>query len=231
MRRKGFTLVEVMTASALTTVVVGAVVLLYGFVAARTSAATARLALVSQASTLASEMQATIRDACSVEVVTQGSVSALKCVMPAAGEDTDADGQYDRYLPSKMSATGQERFTKGNRVWFFFGPEDGTFGKTGTVLCRAVTNDDAYPTAANLDQKWTFGYSKTPRFSLITGMSMSVDPVKKLVSLSFSGSSTIGDDDEGKGANEEESFEPGSDVRQKYDIVLSRTIFWRNWKA
>lgn len=229
MCRKGFTLVEVMMASALTTIVVGAIVLLYGFVASRTSAATARLALLSQATTLASEMQATIRDACSVEVVTQGSISALKCIMPANGVDSDGDGQFDRHLPSKMSATGQERYTKGKRVWFYFSAEDGTFGKAGTVLCRAVTNDDSYPIPANLDQKWTFTNSKTPRFSLIGGLTMSVDSVKKLVTLGFSGSSTIAAVD---GGTEGKSAASAlSDVRQKYMLVLTRTIYWRNWKA
>lgn len=221
MGRRGFTLVELMLAAVLTVVVVGTVTLLYGYTFSGISNAATTFATNDQAAHALDTISSTVAQSVSCATVNSGSQTALKCLTPAAGSDTNGDGYAEDFQPSTTSRRGVERYAPGNRVWFYFSDSTGAFGSAGTTLWRAQRPDDETPTALDADAYWTFYRgSARPRHGLISSLSFVVDATRKTVTITISSSSLL---------HTERLPASTTAPSQTVTTTLSRTVAWRNF--
>lgn len=222
-RRKGFSLVEVVLASALTVVVVGTLASVYSLATRQAARAVASINGTRQAQILATEIAKTVSNSVYCAVITSGGNTGLRCTMPQNGTDKDGDGYLDEYTPYIVSKRGIEKFGRGKRVWYYFSDSTGNFTNTGTVLWRAQRNDDLLPTTTDKDSAWAFYYgTSNSRWKLIESINFSVDANAKTTTFTIIGSQKTG----------AERTATNSDVtmRAGYRTTLSRTSFWRNWR-
>src|SRR5579871_3024411 len=108
-RRFAFTLIELMVSVVMIVVLTAATADLYLFSTKRVAAQAADSAVQMQISQLSREFNKMVSQAKYCQVVTQGSSTALVCVMPATGTDQDYDGVNDHFTPDG-SVGGKEVF-------------------------------------------------------------------------------------------------------------------------
>jgi hypothetical protein len=220
MVRRGTTIIEMLLVVGLTAMVLGTLALLYAFTFGRVAHATASFAATDQARRSLDQIAKTASQAISCSVVTSGSVSALKCMMPASGTDTDGDGYLDEYVPSSVSRRGVAKYTPGKRIWFYLSNSDGAFGSSGTILWRAQRSDDCNPASSDADKNWAYYYGSTQqRFGLITSLTPAVDTTAKTTTVTAYATSLIRSDSEA-------GAEAGS--RGTYGVSYTRTVLWRS---
>lgn len=222
-KRRGFTLVEVMMTSVLGALIVGATGGLMVFASKRAQHAYTENAVVTQVLQLSTEIENTISNAAGCTVQTNTFGSALKCVMPATSRDTDNDGLADAWDASSVSSAGAEKYGNGIRVWYYWSDNTGTFGATGTkpVFYRAYRTDDASPTAADIDKRFSRLYTASgSRWNLIDSLTFSESPTTKLFNYTITASKLISQDRNSGGTT-------GSDMR---DFRVSRSVMAQEWR-
>jgi len=216
MAKRGYTLVETVIAVGLLGIMVAALAVLFGFTAKRSLHTVARFAALRAGAIAARDIEATIANSVGCAKAANGGTDALVCTMPLNGSDTDGDGTDDAYTPLRISKRGYPRYGSGKRVWYFLGDINGQFGNGGSYLFRAVRNDAANPTIADIDATWSWDYAAgRPKRGPFTAMSLTVDATADTVQYGVTVSSTLRNDQ--TPANGEAS----------QTLVLSGTTHWR----
>jgi hypothetical protein len=221
MKKRGFTLVEVLLTCVVSVILIGATATVYTFTATRTAHALATVSTSSQMQELCQRIDETVAKAISVQVVTVGSIKGLKCTMPATGIDSDSDSYLDVYKPT--SATGGSlRWGKGKRVWFYMSNSTGNFGTAGAVLWRAERTDDAFPTTADADTSFAYKPGNTVvRYPLLESITWAADGTDKTVSYTLVATSLIRADRKASAAFTTEK-------ETSRTVTLKRTTNWTN---
>jgi hypothetical protein len=221
MPRRGTTLIEMLLVVLLTSMIMGTLATLYSYAMGRAAHSAARYTALEQANTLADAIETTVQQAVSCSIVTSGSFSGLKCIMPIQGVDRNGDGYIDRYSPTGVSRRGAEKFGYGKRVWFYTSNSTGAFTASGTVYWRAERSDDAVPTASDADKSFAYYFNTTtPRFSLVSSVAFSVDASTQLVTCTVNASSRINTERAATGS--------ANELTESATVVKS--IYWRNWR-
>lgn len=209
--------------SVLGALIVGATGGLMVFASKRAQHAYSENAVVTQVLQLSTELESTISNAAGCSVQTNSFGSALKCVMPANSRDSDNDGLLDTFDASSVSSAGAEKYGNGVRVWYYWSDNTGAFGVTGSkpVFYRAFRTDDASPTAADIDKRFSRLYNASgTRWSLIDTVTFSESPTTKLFNYTITASKLISQDRNAGGTS-------GSDIR---DFRVSRSVMAQEWR-
>lgn len=223
-RRRGFTLVELLLATSITAVVVGALGGMFVFVGSRAAQSMAQNGVLLQAQALSEELERTVVNAQGCRTVSAPGGIALKCVLPATGEDSDMDGLIDQAKPMWVTPTGQEGYGSGKRVWLYVAGSDGRLDLTasGTKrFWRAYRDDDNFPTAADIDASFSTYYdSGRAKWNLIDDVEFTVD-ADGLVTFKISASRL---------RRSESRIGAGDSAGEGSTLKLVRTVFCRNWR-
>lgn len=219
---RGFTMVEVVMASALTVVVVGAMAYMFHFAARTAANVSASANTTFQAQLLANELTRVIRNSVSCSTVTSGSNTGLRCTMPFNGTDFDGDGYNDSYTPIGVSKRGIEKYGTGKRVWFYMSDSTGLLANTGALVWRAQRNDNSTPVAGDRDTAFPYDRGTTnSRWNTIESVTFSVDSANRTTTFTIVSSQlsrarrTASSADVNSGAG--------------FRTTLTRTVFWGNW--
>ncbi len=221
----GMTLIELVLATALSALIIGAVASLYAFVVIRSGGSGAHSALLLQSRRVLQDITDTVRNSVNCQVVTAGGNTGLKCILPVRAVDLDGDGVADRYDPNIVTGFGIPRYgTTGARVWFYRASASGNFTSPGNILYRAVRFDDALPTGTDVDKKWTYYYSTGPsQTNLIDTLTFTVDSTQRLTTITLTASVLTREERSAQG-------EPVSSAYDRYTLTLTEKAFWRHWK-
>jgi hypothetical protein len=217
-------MVEVMLTTAMISVVVGSMAMVYSYTVARTSHAVAATAVSDEIQKLSDELDAVISQASSASVVTFGGNTGLRCTMPATQVDTNGDGNVDAYQPATMTG-GSPTWGKGKRIWFYTADSTGDFTRPGPIVWRAERNDDLLPTAANADRAFAYygSSSVTPRFGLIDQLSWVSNATDKSVTYTIRASSLTR-------AQRASASAYSSEKNVSETLTLTKNVFLRNWR-
>jgi len=222
-KRRAFTLAEVLITSVLASLIVAATGGLMVFASKRAQHAYSENAVTTQVLQLSAEMEATISKAVVCTASTNTNGSSLKCIMPATSRDEDRDSYADNYDALKISSAGTEKYGHGVRVWYYWSDGTGAYTATGTrpAFFRAYRNDDSTPGSGDIDPRFSRLYSSSgTRWSLIDGVTFSISPATGLVNYTITASKVISQERSAAGAS-------GTDVR---DFRLSRSVMCQEWR-
>lgn len=223
-KRSGMTLVELVLATALSALIIGAAASLYTFVVVRTGNSGAHSALILQTRRVLQDITDVVKNSVSCQVVTSGGNTGLKCTLPVRAVDLDGDGVVDRYDPNIVTGFGIPRYGTAARVWFYKAAPSGNFTSPGSILFKATRYDDALPTGADVDRNWTFYYSTGPsQTALIDTLTFAVDPVQRITTITLTASVLTREERSAYG-------EPVSSAYDRYTITLTQKAFWRHWR-
>jgi prepilin-type N-terminal cleavage/methylation domain-containing protein len=226
MVKRGFSLVELLFVVAVSTLVMGVTVSLYGYSMTRLAQGAARFSTENQACMLLDEIDMVVQDSVAVAVIGTANGPALRCTLAqTSAKVAEADGSGSDAARSKTAepiSTTKRGFAKhgiGKRVWFYRAGSTGTFGSVGTYVWRAERNDDSNPTPADLTNNWSGYYGTTQqRFPLVTGMTFTVDLTNCIVNATVTSRSLWRD---------ERTGDTGDRASQTF--TESRSIGWRHW--
>lgn len=218
MRRNGFTLVEMMFATMLTGILVGALVTLFVFVSSRAQYALAENAAMMQANSLAQQLEQHIDVATNCTVGSNVNGGTLKCDLPSASVDRDGDGKPDAYGISGVTNTGSPRTGRGQRVTYYWGNTSGAqVAATGVNrwFWRAWRTDDSIPGNADRDVQFgTYYGGGSSAWNLIESVSFAQDTTARTVTFTIVAS---------KLAAAERKAETGQ-INRAYRFTLTRTV-------
>lgn len=222
LHKRGTTIIEVLIGTVMVVALVLGTASLFGFVAQRVSADTAQSAVCTQANALADELTKFISQAKTCDLPVSGSITALRCQMPANGVDTDQDGLADSFSPTSYDyTTDTETFATGKYVWFYMSDTTGTWGSTGTTFWRASPPTSANPTSSDFNTNWAKYYGGNARWNFIDSVSFSIDVPNEKVTFTISASSL-------NRAERSASAEAGTSNNAK--VSITRTVFWRSYR-
>ncbi len=222
MRKRGFTLVEMVLVTALTAMIVGALCSLYAFSTNRAAHAYANYGSLMQARDLMDEIESVVQWSQTVSLVSSGSTTGIRCTMPVNGTDKDGDGYADTYTLTTVNRRGLPKWGTGNRIWFYRSDSTGDFTHSGSVPWRAQRSDGSMPTTSDVDSKFAYYYtSGQSRYSLINGLSFVVDSTAHTVDVTVTTNDLV---------RREASSAAASDANLSYSLTFTRKIYWRNWR-
>lgn len=220
-RKRGFTIAELLIVSSLTAVVVGTLGAVVSAVMTRTSYSITNTGNVLEQHLLFEEIGKTIEQACQVELVTQSGHTALVCTMPKTGVDTTGDKIPDKFEPDAVSRRQIGKYERGIRIWYYRSDATGEFGKSGTVLWRAIMSNSNKPGPSDGDRSWAYYYEGKPRWALVESIGFTLDPDSKSVKLTCSVSTLA--------RNQKRQISAFANQRDIYVLRMDRTFYARNW--
>lgn len=201
MRRRGFSLLEVTVSLSLSGLVIGGAVALYTF-SMRRAAQDAQVARIqTQTQQLSLLIGRDVRQAISCDVITLPSTigvmsdgTALRCAMPENFVTTDSDALGDTYMPTKVTARGEEVPVPGSWVWYCVKALTGS--DSTKRIQRAVTaspDPTALPTTlGGFDQTFARTPEGRDRWDLVGTLSMSCNSQSNSCSFSAWVNSGVG---------------------------------------
>lgn len=221
-RQRGFTLVEMMVVLGVASIVLLGLGLLYTTTMSQLGDAAGEMAATDQASTAFADMEFSVRNAVVCDMVTLNGVTALRCRLPSVGVDLNGDGVPESYAPATLDKFGLEHYALGTRVWYYLSDATGAFGTAGTILWRANVATDANPATGDRDLAWTLVNGVSPRFTLVTGFTPTIDATNDLVTLDLATES----------ADYAVRQAAASDTAaHRRGIHLTAQAFWRHWRT
>src|SRR5947209_836664 len=173
MYKRAFTLIEMLIAVSIFSMIFGIVAMLYVHASFRTANAMASNKMLSEMRDLDQYLENSIENANACASVSRGlpllSATSLKCTMPSTGNVTDAYGVYYNFKPTSASGSTLHWGT-GKTRWFFFADSAGNYANGGSYLWMAE-NAGANPVSTDLKNNWTYygGNTSTYRWDLIDG--------------------------------------------------------------
>jgi prepilin-type N-terminal cleavage/methylation domain-containing protein len=226
MAKRAFSLVELLFVVALTGIVMGVTVSLYGYTMTRLAAGTARFTTENQARSLVDEIEIVVRDSVTVTVVSSGGNTGLRCTLAGTSKRTTASagtGTESRNSktadPVSTTKRGYDKHTLGKRVWFYMAGPTGNFGTAGTYVWRAERNDDTVPTSADISPNWASFYGNSARrFPLIVSLNFAVDTTNFVATITAVSRQLWRDERTGTGAEKESQL-----------FTETRSVGWRHW--
>ncbi len=194
MKRRGFTLLEMVLALGLTSMVMVGGAQLWQLSVHRVKVERTRALLGIQANDLLESLRPDLENALYCETRTVSGVTSLLCCLPTLGQDINEDGSAEAFTPSGVLSEATLVHEIGSFVWLR--PASGPGDWTGTsVLSRLARTRDILPTniADALDP--AFGGTAVPRWTAVQSTSFTVDPLTRRVTVTLELSSRIGDPD------------------------------------
>lgn len=211
--KRGTTLIETIFTLSLASTILAAVATLASYVLIRTGDSVTQFNTINDSQEVLDAIALTATEAISCTNVTVGSITAIKCTMPANGSDLDGDGILETYLPNKVYKTLQETHTNGKRIWYFASPWPVSVGASGRYWYRAIKSSDSTPSLADIDSNWAM----SPKY--VAGvLTATHDSAKQSTSLSITTDPSIS--------------APSGYVGTKSipipSLTLGRTVRWHN---
>lgn len=222
-KRGGVTMVEVLIAATLTTVVFGAVATLY--VGTMTAGGRSMTQATTQArgASVLDQIENVVQQATLCTEVVTGPNEALRCILPSGGRDVNGDGLADVFSPATVCKRGGDRFTNGRRVWFYLSDASGEYGRDGTVLYRAERTDDSTPTTTDIVDVIVGGERSRVMVNGVEDFSLDVNTTLRMVSIEFSGR-MVKESESSVAANTLDDVPEEKGSR----FVAARKFTWRN---
>ncbi len=220
-KRSGFTLVEMVLASVITAIIMGALTAIYANMASTTARSLAKANVLLQTETLLEDMEVVASQASVIQVVAFGGRTAMKCTMPLNGADTNNDGVLDTFTPDSVSRRQIPKYNRGLRIWYYQADATGDPNVDGTVMWKATRPDDSNPTTSDVLSSWTSYYGGANRWPLIDTVTFSIEPDLKSVRMIVRGSSLT--------RAEQAAGAAAVADRDTVVISLQRKVMWRNW--
>jgi prepilin-type N-terminal cleavage/methylation domain-containing protein len=230
-RKKGFTLIEVLVAISIFSVIFGLCGMIYIHASWRVANAVAMNRMLYQVQYLDKYLENTIQNANTCTTVSYGSATLLKCTMPSTGTTTDDNEVYNAYTPTSASSNSVH-WGQGKRRWFYPSDSTGSYnsgllgilgGPTGNKLWMAERSDDSNPNSGGSDgiTKFTFqnGNTSNYRWYLIDTWTISVNSSNHSVTYTI-GASDLTRSDSTLGSS--------TDTAGSHTYAISRTVYWRN---
>ena len=221
-KRRAFTLIELMIAITIFSMIFGIVAMIYVHATVRTAQAMASNKLMSEMRDLDQYLENSIQNANSCANVSRGlpllSANALQLTMPSSGNVKDSWGVYYNYNP--ISASGPTlHWGTGMYRTFFFANSAGNYANSGNYLWMAEANTSGSPAGTNNITNWTYyaGNTSTYRWDLIDGFSWSIDAVHNSVTYTITGSDLV-----------PLGTTTATTSAQSRQISLTRTVYWRH---
>lgn len=180
-RTRGATLIEMLFAVVLTSIVIGSATVVYGQAMTKTGDGVAMTDLAIEAELIGTRMDDLISCAVSATVVTVNGQTALRLRMPALAQAPDSLGFQTQYNADYIHPRLGPTYLNGNYIWFFALPDNSNY-----AVARTTTTSN--PTLANVDWNYTFLDPATrlrPRYPLPGRFSFVVDPVQQTVSVTL----------------------------------------------
>lgn len=221
-RKRGTTIVEALLSIVMISVLFLGAASLFGFVSQQVTRDATETAVYTQAVTLSDEITKFVTQAKTCDLQVSGSVTALRCIMPSNGVDTDQDGLADTFSPSSYNtATSKEIFNTGKYVWFYMANSAGTWGSVGTSFWRASPPTSANPASGDLNSSWATYYGGSSRWNFIDSVTYVLDAAHQKLTFTISASSYN---------RAERSAAGASGASDNTKVTLTRTVFWRNYR-
>lgn len=226
MRKKqhGFTLIEMVLAVSLTSIVLVAGTRMFSFSLGETSKAQTKTALGLQATDLLNRIREEISTSmyCETRTVTGGT--ALLCAKPDQSNSLNGDAWPDEWLPSTVLSEGVPRFRPGRYSWLYQSDGSGNpNAASGTFVSRLASTRDLFTLTGNtLDTKFLDNPSQSGTqnpWSALQSIQFTPDPLTRSVTVTVVLSSRIGN------PQVVSTSATGSSVMR---ITETRTFFWRN---
>ena len=217
-RLRGSTLIELLIVVAVQFVILGAAASLYLFTVQQCGQATAAIGPLVQANAAMDAIALTVRESMNCTVQSAGSVTGLRCILPANAADGDGDGVNDLWMPTSFALDGKPKYAKGTRVWFYLGDATGAFGTVGTILWRATRADDNKPTTADADRAWSLYYAGAPRYALVDSISFTVSATSATTTVGLVASAS---------ARKPDASGATASAQDQQRVSLARTMSWR----
>jgi prepilin-type N-terminal cleavage/methylation domain-containing protein len=224
-RRRGFSLVELVIVTAMTSLLIGILGYVYVWVSGKSAQAYAQQAVISQASRITDDMEKTISNAVSCTAGTNLFGSTLSCTMPETGLDTNADGVDDKWAPKLITPRGLPKYgNSGKRVWYYFSDSTGNFFAVPSAaqryIFRAIRADAAMPSLANADNTFRNNPGGGFKWNLVSSVTFTPDIPKKLITVKV------------KCTNLAYGINRRADSTNSLsrEFELERTIFTQNWR-
>ncbi len=226
MKRKvhAFTLIELLYAAVLSSLLVGSTTSLLYFVSRRIGVDAANAATTTQANDVVEDISRGIGQATAcyaypaANYATTGH-AVLDCVQPSLGTDRVGEGILESVAPTAIENDGTETFSSGNHIYFYFSDQSGTlFGANGfidgSLFWRAV-GPISNP-IADSDWSLTNGSSRWP---LIENFTVINSPLARSTTISITASSL---------ARRFATAGPAERPQELSRITIVRTILWRS---
>ncbi|MEQ1932717.1 MAG: prepilin-type N-terminal cleavage/methylation domain-containing protein [Fimbriimonadaceae bacterium] len=224
-RRRGFSLVELMIVTAMTSLLIGILGYIYVWVSGKSAQTYAQQAVIAQSSKLSDEIENTVANAVSCTVTANLFGSSMRCIMPENAADTNGDGVDDKWGPKMVTPRGQAKYgANGKRVWFYFSDSTGNYGATPGAATkyfyRAVRADASNPTLANADNTFRNNPGGGFKWNLVSAVTFTTDAPNKLITMKI------------KAANVAYAIDrrASSVSSQSREYELDRTVFMQHWR-
>ncbi|MEQ1822839.1 MAG: prepilin-type N-terminal cleavage/methylation domain-containing protein [Fimbriimonadaceae bacterium] len=223
--RRGFSLVELVIVTAMTSLLIGILGYVYVWVSGKSAQAYAQQAVISQASRITDDMEKTISNAVSCTPLVNLFGSSMSCTMPENGIDTNGDGVDDKWAPKLIGPRGQAKYgASGKRVWYYFSDSTGSYlavpSAAQRYVFRAVRTDSALPTLANADNTFRNSPGGGFKWNLVSSVTFTADAPKKLITVKVKCANLA------YGMNRR--AETASSLSREFE--LERTVFTQNWR-
>ncbi|MBS1713116.1 MAG: prepilin-type N-terminal cleavage/methylation domain-containing protein [Armatimonadetes bacterium] len=216
MKRRGFTMIELMMTVALSAMVIGVMAGMYGFTSTRLADAYTKAVLVDQTTDVADRIEASFRNA--TVCIEQDGGNAVQCLMPANGVDTDGDGHLDTYYPDDNNADGTGAYSAGNYVWFFMAGASSTYKSGSGFLWRAEKSNSSDPSLGDIDRTFSHYYNTRLRYPLVKSVTFTVDMAEHTVTFKVVGTTRLS----------EESTTNATEDGTIRTMTVKRKVRWRN---
>lgn len=161
-KRRGFSLVEVLVTTILSSVVLGILISMFAMISRRAEEAVAKTTAINQAKNVIQVIEPHIRNATHIQVGTLATGPYLRCTLAQSTSDIDQDGKPDVYRLSSVGNNGRAKYGRGQRVTYYMSDSSGgpTAAASGRWLWRGWRNDNAAVTLADIDGRFAKYYSR-----------------------------------------------------------------------
>lgn len=217
-RSSGYSLTEVLYASAIGAVLLGSSSSLYLLISKRTNDDAGLNLAVAQATQLADELQDTIKNSLTCTVTQSGNRQVMFCQLPANGTDGNSDGIMDQFPPANIDFDGALKFNPGQSVGYYWSDQSGDLAPTnqGPELGLWRSFSPASGGATVPDPSWSRIGDQT-RWTLIDSVQFVANYGTRSTTVTITARVL------GRNMNRAVSTDP-ADQRREYTLV--RTIPW-----
>lgn len=213
--KRGFTMIEMMIVVTLTAMIVGVVASLFAFTSYRLSDSFTQSLVIDQATTVANDIEKTVRNATNCTVRDAGAT--LVCTMPKTGIDSDGDGYDDTFYPDKTNNKGIEVYSNGDQCWYFNSDANGLYGTGAGMVWKADSTGPGSPAQADNNHAFMRHRGGALRNPLVRSVTFDVNVPSKTVTFTVLSAARMGS-----------TSADTSDTKNSRTISITRSVVWRH---
>lgn len=224
MKKRGFTMVELLIAATIGALISGILGYSYVWVANRAAATYSSQATLVQAVRLEKEIETTMANAVSCTRSANAYGDTLTCMMPENAIDTNADTVADKWEPVGVNARSLLVYgANGKRITYYFSDGSGNYtapaGFAKPQLYRAIRPDSSPPVNANLDPTFRNYEGGGYKWGLISSVTYGYNAGTKVGTFSITARSL-----------DYAARTAATSSARTRELVLTRRVFTPNWR-